>query len=112
MDTITKAAVVTWLLERKIKLVHVWKGGDGKWSCMVETPPCGRRGGALTYPAGQRVGCGVADTAVEAVIRALENAEAASFEFRLHMLEFLVEHLANRAGPALLRRIEGGNSRS
>lgn len=108
MDAITKAAVVTWLLERKIKLVHVWETGGG-WSCMVETPPCGRRAGALTYPAGQKVGCGVGNTAVEAVIRALENAEAASIEFRLHLLEFLVEHLANRAGPALLRRIEGGS---
>lgn len=106
MDTITKAAVITWLLERRIKLVHVWESGAGWWSCMVETPPCGSRAGALTYPADQRVGCGAARTSVGAVIRALENAGVASIEFRLHMLEFMVEHLANRAAPALLRRIE------
>lgn len=105
MDAITKAAVITWLLERKIKLVHVWPMAEG-WSCMVETPPCGTRAGALTYPSDQRVGCGNGKTAVEAVAAALTNAGAMSIEFRLHMLEFLVEHLANRAGPALLRRIE------
>lgn len=107
MDTITKAAVITWLLERKIKLIHVWRMSDG-WTCMVETPPCGRRNGALTYPSDQRVGCGTGKTAVEAVIAALDHADCATIEFRLHMLEFLVEHLANRAAPALLRRIEGG----
>lgn len=105
MDAITKAAVITWLLERNIKLVHVWRMANG-WSCMVETPPCGKRQGQLTYPAGQRVGCGTGKTAVEAVAKALESAGAMSIEFRLHLLEFLVEHLANRAGPALLRRIE------
>lgn len=105
MDTITKAAVVTWLLERNIKLVHVWRVSSG-WSCMIETPPCGKRVGQLTYPAEQRVGCGSAPTSTMAVIMALQSLGLATIEFRLHMLEFLVEHLANRAGPALLRRIE------
>lgn len=105
MDAITKAAVITWLLERKIKLVHVWPQGTG-WTAMVETPPCGTRKGQLTYPENQRVGCGSADTGVGSVIKALEAAGVASIEFRLHLLAFLVEHLANRAGPAFLRRIE------
>ncbi len=105
MEAIMKAAVITWLLERKIKVVHVWDCGD-HWKAMVETPPCGRRGTALTYPAEQRVGCGTAASPLRALLRALDKVDGVTIEFRLHLLEFVVEHLANRAGPALLRRIE------
>lgn len=108
MDTITKAAVVTWLLERKIKLVHVWEIGAGRWTCMVETPPCGTRNGSPTYPVDQRVGCGSGDSAVRALLSALYSIDGLTIEFRLHLLEFMVEHIANRAAPALLRRIENG----
>lgn len=107
MDAITKAAVITWLLDRKIKVVHIWQGKYG-YSAMVETPPCGTRNGAPTYPSDQRVGSASDYTAVGALTKALENAGAMSIEFRLHMLGFLVEHLANRAAPALLRKIERG----
>lgn len=107
MDAITKAAVITWLLDRKIKVVHIWSGKYG-WSAMVETPPCGTRKGVVTYPSEQRVGSGSDYTAVGALTKALENAGAMSIEFRLHMLGFLVDHLANRAAPALLRRIDHG----
>lgn len=109
MDTITKAAVVTWLLERNIKMVHVWEIGSGRWTCMVETPPCGRRGESLTYPSEQRVGCGSGDSAVRALLSALHSIGGLTIEFRLHLLEFMVEHVANRAAPALLRRIENGS---
>lgn len=105
MQGIMKAAVITWLLDRKIKVVHVWEVSGG-WSAMVETPPCGRRAGALTYPSDQRVGCGVGPTALKALLKALENVDGVTIEFRLHLLEFMVEHLAQRAVPALLRRIE------
>ncbi|WLJ71118.1 hypothetical protein [Sphingomonas phage Carli] len=109
MDGIMKAAVITWLLERKIKVVHVWEIGAGRWTAMVETPPCGRRNGALTYPADQRVGCGTGNGPVTALLSALYSVDGLTIEFRIHLLEFMVEHLANRAGPALLRRIENGS---
>ncbi len=105
MSSIMKAGVITWLLERNVKVVNVWQMGDG-WSAMVETPPCGRRQGQLTHPADQRVGCGKAATPLRALLAALEKVDGITIEFRLHLLEFMVEHLANRAAPALLRRIE------
>ena len=36
MEAIMKAAVITWLLDRKIKVVHIWDCGD-HWKAMVET---------------------------------------------------------------------------
>jgi hypothetical protein len=105
MSAILKAAVITWLLERKVKVVHVWDIGEGRWSAMVESPPCSRKAGALSYPAGQKVGCGFGVTPVTAIMSALHSMDGLTIEFRLHLLEFMVEHLANRAGPALLRRI-------
>lgn len=113
MDAITKAAVITWLLDRKIR-VNIWEMGvearKPYWCAMVETPPCGRRGGAVTYPADQKVGCGTGATPIQALLKALDKIGGVTLEFRLHLLEFVVEHLANRAAPALLRRIEHGRS--
>lgn len=105
MEAIMKAAVITWLLDRKIKVVHIWDC-ETHWQAMVETPPCGRRAGSLTYPAEQKVGCGTGPSAIRALLAALDKVGGVTIEFRLHLLEFVVEHLANRAAPALLRRIE------
>lgn len=108
MSAIMKAGVITWLLNRGIKVVNVWDIGDN-WSAMVETPPCGTKRGALTYPVDQKVGCGNAPTAIGALMKALEQIDGITIEFRLHLLEFMVEHLANRSVPGLLRRIEDGS---
>lgn len=106
MDSIMKAAIITWLLERNIKVVHVWAVGDRRWTAMVETPPCGTRAGSLTYPADQKVGCGCGSGPVTALMAALYAIDGLTIEFRLHLLEFMVEHLANRSVPILLRSIE------
>lgn len=111
MNAIMKAAVITWLLDHRIKVVNVWEMSGG-WSAMVETPPCGRRGSALTYPAEQKVGCGTGPTAIRALLAALEQVDGITIEFRLHLLAFMTEHLANRTMPALVRKLESGNSRT
>ncbi len=105
MNAIIKAAVITWLADHNIKLVHVW-ACEGGYNCMVESPPCGTRAGGLTYPSDQRVGVGVAETPLKALLAALERVGGVTLEFRLHLLGFLVEHLSSRTFPALLRRIE------
>lgn len=109
MDALTKAAVITWLLDRKVKVVHIWEEGAA-WQAMVESPPCGRRGSAVTYPSDQKVGVGHGTSEIAALTSALEKIDMGGLQFRLHMLAFMVEHLANRAAPALLRRLEGGRT--
>jgi hypothetical protein len=102
MDAMQKAAVITWLLDKKIKLIHVWPMGGG-FTCMLETATGGRRN---AIP--EKVACGTGDDALGAVRAALANYGGDGLEFRLFILGFAVEHLAQRSAIGYLRRIEGG----
>lgn len=100
MSAIMKAALVSWLVDNKCSLVRVDKPtADTNWFIVFECPNA--VGG--TY---KNFGSGL--TEEKALINAIERAGLLTLRFRILLLEFMVEHLANRAVPGLLRRIDDG----
>jgi hypothetical protein len=100
MSGVMKAALVTLLLNNKCSIVRVEEPTEttGWWVVFEMDSPVGSR--IKNFGAGQ--------TECEALIDALKRSGAYTLKTRLFLLEFMVEHLANRAGPALLRSIENG----
>lgn len=101
MSAIMKAALVTWLVDNKCNILRVDKPTeDTGWFIVFECP--NKIGG--TY---KNFGSGTTEEA--ALMNAIERAGLRSLRFRMNLLAFMVEHLANRAAPVLLRRIENGS---
>jgi hypothetical protein len=102
MSGIMKAALVTWLLDHRCKLEKVEppNAESDYWWIVFECP--------------NKVGTtfknfGSGPTECAALIDAMKRAGVYSLKARMFLLEFMAEHLANRAAPALLRRIENGS---
>jgi len=102
MSGIMKAALINWLLDNKCKLERVDPPAEpgAYWFVVFECP--NKVGSTF-----RNFGSGPTECA--ALLDAMKRSGAYTLKARLFLLEFMVEHLANRAGPALLRRIENGS---
>lgn len=98
MSGIMKAALVTWMLKHKCKIEKVEAPGErDAWWVVFECP--NSIGGTFRNFGSGSSECG-------ALIDAMRRAGVYNLKARLFILEFMVEHVANRAAPVLLRRIE------
>lgn len=103
MSAVMKAALVTWLVENRCSIVKVDKpdpqNGTG-WFVVFEMP----NAVGSTF---KNFGSG--ETEEKALINAIDRAGLRTLRFRMMLLEFMVEHLAQRVAPAALRRMDNGS---
>ena len=103
MSAIMKAALVTLMLDRKCQIESVEPPGEpgGYWWITFECP--NKIGTTYKNAASGPTEC-------RALIKCMEAAGVYDIKARLFVAGFMVEHLAQRAGPGFLRRIENGGA--